>query len=255
MIMKKNIGIGTFLLAMLLIFTVFVSTVNAQENLKISDKPSQVEQGLIDALNSNSKNLHTDDVIANYCKANKDKISESNLVPKNTISNKNNLRTYKLEDGSNITFTNEGYFYITGAEEEANDKTVTKSTTEVISSVPLQYTSTKTASASFYDIYGLRLFSIYAKGYYGYNVYPATVKAYYIDSWYTRGTASIWQVSNWKEGGYNYANTPKSEIYGKGNFHWGFEYNGVGVIIQDKYITVKSTCDQFGNVHCTYEVV
>jgi hypothetical protein len=87
---------------------VFVSTVSAQDNLTTSVKPSELEQGLIDALNSNTKNLATDDVIANYCEANKDKISASE---DDNVSG-NNSRIYQLEDGSNITFTNRGHFLI-----------------------------------------------------------------------------------------------------------------------------------------------
>lgn len=69
------------------------------------------------------------------------------------------------------------------------------------------------------------------------------------DAWYTRGTASPWQVSNWEKGTFNYQPGQLAEVYGQGNFHWGAEYQGVGFIIQDYYIKVYSECDQFGNVH------
>lgn len=42
--MKKKFGAGTLLLAVLLICMVFVPAVSAQENFKLSDKPSELEQ-------------------------------------------------------------------------------------------------------------------------------------------------------------------------------------------------------------------
>jgi hypothetical protein len=97
MIANRKFGIGALLAAMLLVSMAFVPTAVAQENTKTSDKPSQLEQGLIDALNSNKNNLDTDDVVANYCKANKDKIP---ILTNETFSAKNklSLKTYKLKD-------------------------------------------------------------------------------------------------------------------------------------------------------------
>jgi hypothetical protein len=117
MIANRKFGIGALLAAMLLVSMAFVPTAVAQENTKTSDKPSQLEQGLIDALNSNKNNLDTDDVVANYCKANKDKIP---ILTNEAFSAKNklSLKTYKLKDGSNVTFTNKGFFYISSIKEE-----------------------------------------------------------------------------------------------------------------------------------------
>jgi hypothetical protein len=245
---KNKIGVGTLILAMLLVGMALVPAVNAQESSKISDASSELERGLIDTLNSNTKDLSKDVIIANYFEVNKAKISKNNIAKTNTVSGKNNLRTYQLEDGSNITFTNEGFFYISGIKEEANSRTiVTQSTTATASN---SYTKTITASKVFYSNTGFRMFSTYAKGYYAYN--GNTVKAYYMDSWYTRGTLSSWQITNWEEGGYNYANGALSEIYGRGNFHWGFEYAGTGIVFQDYYIVVKSKCDKYGKYQCVW---
>ena len=82
---------------------------------KTSDKPSQLERSI--DRNSNKNNLDTDDVVANYCKANKDKIptlTNEAFSAKNKLS----LKTYKLKDGSNVTFTNKGFFYISSIKEE-----------------------------------------------------------------------------------------------------------------------------------------
>ncbi len=252
----KKFRLGTLLFATLLVCIALVSSVSAQENSKMSDKPSQLEQGLIDALNSNTK-LSTDDVIANYCKANNDKIP---TLTNDTFSVKNklSLKTYQLNDGSNITLTNKGFFYISGMKEKQNNVKINQCTTSSKSFVTpqyyeLSYTPVITAEASFYNMWGSRLFTIDAQGYYGYNVYPAICYGYLEDAWYTRGTASPWQVSNWGSGSTNYnSNTgQKATVYAKGNFHWGAEYQGVGFIIQDYYIKVYSNCDQFGNYRYT----
>lgn len=233
---------------MLLIGMVLVPAVSAQkENSITSDKPSELEQGLIDALNSNTKGLSKDVMIANYCKANKDKIS----IPKNdTVPGKDNLRTYQLKDGSAITFTNKSFFYISGLKEDANNEIVAKN---INTAAGDSYTGMLTAYKKFYSYpFGSLLFTINAKGYYKYN--GATVTAYYYDSWYTRGVAQIWQVSNWEEGGYNYDTHTLSEIYGRGNFHWGIEYQGVGWVIEDYLCTVKSQCDKNGNYQFLYSI-
>lgn len=255
MSMKKKFEIGTLLLAMLLVCIVFVPAVSAQENSIKSDKPSQLEQGLIDALNSNTNNLATDDVVANYCKSNKEKIP---ILTNETFSAKNklSLKTYGLKDGSNVTFTNKGFFYISSIKEEQNNIKINQKTTSSKSLVTpqyyeLSYTPLIKAEASFYNMWGSRLFTIDARGYYGYNVNPAICYGYLDDAWYTRGTASPWQVSNWVSGSTNYnSNTgQKATVYAKGNFHWGAEYQGVGFIVQDYYIKVYSNCYQFGNYH------
>lgn len=233
-----------------LVSMALVPVVSAQEELTASEKPSEWEQGLIDNLNSNAKSLSTDKVILNYCKANKDKIS---ILKSDAASDKSNLRTYELKDGSDITFTNENFFFVTSTKKEPNNKLITQSTTTTRTS-GLDYTDTITASQSFYNLMGGRLFTIYSKGYYGYSISPAIVEAHYIDAWYTLGTPTIFQVSNWQEGVSDNTVTHKSEIYGSGHFHWGFEVAGSGLVIYDKYIKVYSTCDQFGNIHRTYEM-
>lgn len=248
--MKRNkSGISILVLAALLVGMVLMPAVSAQEESTASEKPSEWEQGLIDTLNSNTKSLSTDDVVLNYCEANKDKVS---ILKNNTASDKSNLRTYELKDGSDITFTNENFFFVTSMKEEPNNKLITQSTTT--RTAGLDYTDTITASQSFYNIMGGRLFTIYSKGYYGYSISPAVVEAHYIDAWYTLGTPTIFQVSNWQEGASDNTVTHKSEIYGSGHFHWGFEIAGAGLVLYDKNIKVYSTCDQFGNVHRTYEM-
>ena len=243
---KNKMGIGIIILTMLVVGILLVPAASAKEELTVSDKPTEWEQGLINALNSNTKSLSTDDVIVNYCEANKDKIP---ILKNDTASDKSDLITYELKDGSDITFTNENFFFVTSMKEEPNNESVTQSTTRTSG---LDYTDTIIASQSFYNLMGGRLFTLYSKGYYGYSTTLGIVEAHYIDAWYTLGTPTIFQVSGWQGAGVDYPAQYKSEIYGSGHFHWGFEVAGAGIVIYDKYIKVYSTCDKFGNIHRSY---
>lgn len=246
--MKKKFGIGTLLLASLLICMVFVSAASAQENLKTSDKSSELQQGLIDALNSDTKKSSTDEIVSNYCKANKDKISANNLAKSDTASSKAKINSYQLKDGSTITFTNAGCFYITEMKEEANNKIVTQNTA---TAKGVSTTPTIKASKSLYSWTGIKVYTLYTKGYFTYN--GKTVDAHYIDSWYTRTAAVYWQVSNWKEGSYEYSSGTRSDIYGRGNFQWGLYVNGSGLVIREFYDNLYIKCDQYGKYKSIFE--
>lgn len=241
---------GTLLLAMLLVCMVFVQAASAQEVLTVNDGPSELEQGLIDALNSNTKELSTDDVVADYVKENKDKISTNGLKGKDTTSDKINLRTYQLKDGSYITFTNEDLFYISGIEEEANSKTVTQSTTATES---ISYTPTITGYKTLYSWLGVKVYTIYTKGYFSYD--GQTVDAHYIDSWYVRatGATSFWKVTDWEEGAYEYSSGTRSDIYGRGNFQYGIFVSGYGIVLKEFYDNLYIKCDQNGNYQVIFE--
>lgn len=256
MSIKKKFEIGTLLLAMLLVCMVFVPAVSAQENSITSDKPSQLEKGLIDALNSNTsntENLSTDDVVANYCKTNKDKI----LTLTNetfSVKNKLSLRTYQLKDGSNITFTNKDFFLIDNL--KVNNNTIKpineKSEMNSQSGDNSLYTPPLKFSASEYNWLGWKLFTVYAKGYFGYD--HKSVQPYFDDSWYVHNMPfNLWQISNWEKGAHMISNST-AEVYGQGNFHYGFEYNGGGLTVQDYYIKIYLSCDQNGNYETHYSV-
>ncbi|MGM0771450.1 MAG: hypothetical protein ACQESU_07570 [Halobacteriota archaeon] len=242
---KNKQGLKTLLIAMLLVSMLTISTVSATAESKETAAPSTFEQGIIDLLNSNSKDSSVDDIIANYCKENNEQIEISKI----DTSKKPVLRTYELKDGSDITFTDQYFFFITSTTEENQSISATKS---ISTKSTLQYTDQIIASQSFYNYIGTRLFTIKAEGYYGYQVYPATVETHFTSSSYSLGTPTIFQVTDWDEGGINYLNTHTGEIYASGHFSWGFEYKGIQVNFYDKFIKVYSTCDQFGNIHRQY---
>jgi hypothetical protein len=229
----------------------FLSTANAQENSKMSDKPSQLEKGLIDALNSNTKCLATDDVVANYCKTNKDKIL---ILANDTFSVKNDSRIYKLKDGSNITFTNRGYFIIDNL--KVNNDTIQpiniKSEINSQSGNNSLFTPSLNSSVSEYNKFGWKLFTVCTEGYFEYD--HKSVQPYHIDSWYVHNMPfNLWQISNWEKGA-NMISSNTAEVYSQGNFHYGIEYNGSGLIVQNYYVKVYLSCDQNGNYQAHYSV-
>ena len=57
---------------------------------------------------------------------------------------------------------------------------------------------------------------------------------------------SVWQVSNWK--GWKEASGTSYKAYCSGNFHWGIEYGGTGIVIQDYYCKNTLTCSKNGTI-------
>ncbi|HJH29864.1 MAG TPA: hypothetical protein C5S51_09275 [Methanosarcinaceae archaeon] len=108
----------------------------------------------------------------------------------------------------------------------------------------MSYTPLIKCSWSAYSWAGIRLFTIYTKGYFGYD--GTEVEAHHVDSWYTKGFLSVWQVSNFEEGGYNNGAGTYSEFYGRGNFHYGIEIDGIGIVLTDKYINLYVSGDKDG---------
>ena len=220
-----------------------IPAVSAQEELKVSDKPSELEQGLIDALNSNTKNLPTDDVVVNYVKANKDKISKSNFVLNNSTLSKNQSRTYKLKDGSKITFTNDSIFSITRITEEPNTE-IAKQTAAAAS---LSTTPILKTEHAFYNwiTNNIVLYKMYTKGYFDYN--GQTVTGHLVDAWYVRYYPAFWQVSGWEEGVINYSTGKRSDVYGRGHFTYGIYINDIDIELREHFDNLYIKCNQYGS--------
>lgn len=108
------------------------------------------------------------------------------------------------------------------------------------------------AYKDYYTVIGLHAFTVAVGSGFSYDGYSAS---YYgnFNAYYKRGIPSVWQVSGWEKGheaaGTNYT------AYASGNFHFGFEYDGMGLVIQDFYIKHKVTCDRYGNITPSYQLV
>lgn len=224
---KNKIGIGPLLFAMLFLCILLVPAVSAQEN------PSVLEQGLINALNSNTQSiLSTDSVVTNYINESNISISINNLTTNQSILDQSTLRTYPLENGENITFTNGDIFYISGIKEDGN------ATSNITG---FSKTRTITAHKYLYSWTGVHVYNIYTKGYFEYN--RNTVKAHYMDSWYKKGYPAFWRVENWEEGGQDYGTS--SQIYGRGYFQFGV-YVESELVIREFYDNLYIKCDKYG---------
>lgn len=247
--MVFKVKTGTLLLAILLVCTLFVQAASSKEILTTTDELSELEQGLIDALNSNTKENSTDEIIADYFKDNE--VSTSNLKKNSKLTEKKEYRTYQLEDESYITFTDEDIFFITGitedtgSTEEANNDIVVKSST---SSTPIL-----TGSKTVYSVLGTKLYTMYVEGYFTYD--GTTVDAHHDNSWYVRniqGTV-FWNVENWEEGSYEYSSGTRSNMYGRGNFEYGIYIDGYGVTLKEYYNNLYLTCDEDGDYYLVWQ--
>lgn len=245
--MNKKFGIGTLILAILLACIMFVSAVSAQENSIASAKPSELQQGLINELNSNQKNVPIDNIVSNYFKANNDKISVKN-------SGINSPGKYQLKDGSNITFTNQSFSIDVLTTEKLNNSTIqlmdknSKVAPQWV--VPPASTPSLTYTHSLYSYGGVRFLSLTVKGYFQYDYY--SVVGHCTDGYYTKYLYfNPWQVTNWEKGAQSISST-QAEVYDDGRFTAGFTIAGNYIEIDSKYIEADIVCDKMGNYYGTY---
>ncbi|CUB31601.1 hypothetical protein BN2127_JRS7_03892 [Bacillus subtilis] len=220
--------------------------------LKISN-PQDEEQleNVVDQFNS--KNVFNDKALTKYYVESNSKTILPNVdntkkeldIEKYIQSNIDigQFTTHKLSENISVTFTNTPVYFIESTTEE--DTPQTSSDVEIAAA---KYKNTKTYTHSYTakNFLNMKLFTVKAKGYFQYN--GSDVKPKLNDAWYTKGFLSIWQVSNWQKSTYkkgsNYA-----EVYGRGNFHFGLEINGYGLVVQDQYIKVYLTGNKKGTVY------
>ena len=101
------------------------------------------------------------------------------------------------------------------------------------------------ATAAAYGLVGNKLFTLTVECTFNYNGSSAWYKSGF-DYYYTKGFLSIWQVSNWK--GWKEASGSSYKAYCSGNFHFGLEYEGNGLVIQDFYCKNTLTCSKDGKI-------
>lgn len=158
--------------------------------------------------------------------------------------------TYKSDDTEIVM--NPLYIEVTEFDEslqKEKERKMFSAVTDLIGSEVYAASKTKSRICSekktYYSWAGLKIFTIGMDCNFYYNGKKAWYKSGF-DAWYTRGALSVWQVSNWKK---------KKEQNGKsytawcaGNFHMGLEVKGVGVVLDDKYIKHKITCNKKGKI-------
>ena len=102
-----------------------------------------------------------------------------------------------------------------------------------------------TCTKTYYGLVGNKLFTLTVECTFYYNGSSAWYKSGF-DYYYTKGVLSIWQVSNWK--GWKEASGTSYKAYCSGNFHFGLEYEGNGLVIQDFYCKNTLTCSKDGKI-------
>ena len=161
------------------------------------------------------------------------------------------LSSIDLGNGCSLTFFSDGGFSLdelTGKQLNPNDPSITGLVSNPLSTQgQAQY---KLASNDFYayNLFGSLLFHIHIESNFGYD----GVTAWYaggVAGSYERGFLTIWQVSNWEVGTTVIDGGAYCRAYARGNFHWGFEYQGNGVVIQDVYEDVRVSVTRDGTVY------
>ncbi|WP_053943007.1 hypothetical protein [Kallipyga gabonensis] len=96
-----------------------------------------------------------------------------------------------------------------------------------------------------YGYLGNKLFDVTVECAFYYNGNSAWYKSDF-DYYYTRGTLSLWQVNNWR--GWKEFSGTSYKANCSGNFHFGVEYEGNGLIIQELYCKNSLTCTKDGSI-------
>lgn len=98
---------------------------------------------------------------------------------------------------------------------------------------------------------GLELWRLTQEAQFRYTGTSAEVN--YKDGYYKRGTLSMWQVSNWNP---NQVTSLKNsdgdwtkEVRSTATFHWGVEFNGSGLVIEEKNAYAYARCTVYGRVY------
>ncbi|GIP25031.1 hypothetical protein J23TS9_01610 [Paenibacillus sp. J23TS9] len=215
--------------------------------------PQEVEESSNVAVSQDEiNNLYIDqlDRLADYVKSNNHEDvskSVSDFLSQDTLKNNDELKTYFNQKSKKLNILSQKPKEEVALKSiEIDAKTIlttyddgtlsiTKTTMEPVSNSTLAtYTKWGQSTKDYYSIVGMKLFTIAV----GIECYCDGTKASPtgIDKgFYERGFLSVWQVSDWKFEKQAFYQTDYG-AYVQGNFHYGFEVEGVGIVIQDKFI-------------------
>lgn len=101
-------------------------------------------------------------------------------------------------------------------------------------------------SKKYYNSFGRTLFEVGMECDFYYNYLKAWYKGGF-NAWYKRGAFSFWQVDNWNTGREKSGET--YQIHCSGNFHFGLEVHGVGIVAQEVVVRQVATCHPSGNCY------
>ncbi len=207
-------------------------------------------QGLAARLQNASPDEY-DSVINQYFAANPNPVFDSvldvvseNQVKKDTLRLKTSSafradyeEVFTINDSTTLTVT--PTYVVVSVLDVRDNSNVTVNATKATSS------KSGTCSETYYGLVGNKLFTLTVECTFYYNGSSAWYKSGF-DYYYTKGFLSIWQVSNWK--GWKEASGTSYKAYCSGNFHFGLEYEGNGLVIQDFYCKNTLTCSKDGKI-------
>lgn len=201
-----------------------------------------------------------DSIVSSFCSKNSNPVFDSTLTYIKNNSSK--TRAIYLKTDSNFYKKYSAEYAInpnttlivtpTGIEiDTLNSNTSSIISANSISAAAATSSVSGTCSKTYYNRIGTKAISLTVTC----NFYYDGSKAWYkdgFDYYYTRGVLSIWQVSNWK--GWKETSGTSYNAYCSGNFHWGIEYQGVGLVIEDYYCKNTLSCSKTGTITktCTY---
>lgn len=228
------------------------TTLNLEQKLKIenSELNEYIDYGNnLATLLKNANEKDYDKIIECFCSSNTNPVFENALKIISDPNNKNKIlyiNSEKINENYilNYNIGNNKLLIITPTNIIIDELSIVEDSNKISN-----YATTKSksgiSSRTYYGLVGNKLFSIAVKCTFNYNGTKAWYKSGF-DYYYTKGTLSVWQVSNWR--GWKEASGTSYKAYCSGNFHWGVEYNGNGLVIQDYYCKNTLTCDKKGNI-------
>ncbi|MED3825299.1 hypothetical protein P4561_16585 [Priestia flexa] len=181
-----------------------------------------------------------------------------------------NFKVEEINDNVNIIYTNEDTFFVEIIEAENPEVLKDDSTATAFSNVPVIGHISKLAKASSasaatkytgkvskkyvaYSWVGLPLWEIYTKGEFKYT--GSSVTPYFYDGYVKkRFTGAIWQIDNYGEGTTTAANKSSATIFTRANFHYGLEYDGVGIVVQYLDVRNQISCTKSGKISKTTNI-
>lgn len=221
-------------------------------NLDSADVKEYAEYGRqLAAVLKGVDNQGEDKAIKAFCESHKNPVFEriDGVIAENSRSGKNIYlkmtsgfneeyeKTYKVDDKRSVIITPTYIVLdVLTVDEKLSDSSGLKAGTSSTSG---------TCSKTYYGTNGNKLFSLTVECSFYYNGSKAWYKSGF-DYYYSKGTLSVWQVSNWK--GWKEASGTSYKAYCSGNFHWGIEYGGNGLVIQDYYCKNTLTCSKNGTI-------
>jgi hypothetical protein len=174
------------------------------------------------------------------------------------LSESDTVETIKVDNDNEITI-NKGSISVKGLEiVDATPERIAQGAIDVSNNFSVMssgVTDIKSYYHAEYNLFGMELWRITQEAQFTYTGSSVTVN--YSKGHYTHGTLSAWQVSNWKDSSVDSIQVGgvwTKKVTSSGNFHWGIEYDGNGVVFQDLFVSIDARCTVDGVTSSYYTI-